>query len=206
MPLDAPHPMGELQRFDKYVRLERQIIVAQPNTLGIKEIVMDVVTSALHKIGLEKPTWATVIVASSQDVDIPQAILWETWSRLEDWRLWSKPLHSASRWIGTPGWAVGAKFEQDLNLGFPLGKTTSAETVGALVPGTSVMWWKDEKGIKSCHIWEFEPLNEGRTRITNVEVFHGTAMGLIKPLVAKNWQRLFEQSVGGLVRRARKTV
>jgi len=163
-----------------------------------------VIATALQKIGVEKPSWKTVIAAASQEVAIPQATLWDTWSRLEEWSLWSKPLHVATRWVGKPGWESGARFEQDLNLGFPVGKTTSAEIVGAFVPGESIMWWKDEKGVRSCHIWQFERVSDSRTRITNVEVFHGIAMGLVKPLVANQWQKLFEQSVAGLIQHAQK--
>ena len=162
---------------------------------------MDTLTIALQKIGLDKPTWKTVIAAASQEIDIPAATLWEIWSQLEGWQVWSKPLHVAARWMGKAGWEVGAKFEQVLNLGFPLGKLTSIETVSALVPGKSAMWRKDDKGIQSCHIWDFEALGERRTRITNVEVFHGLSMGLVKPLVAANWQRMFEASVAGLIQR-----
>lgn len=163
---------------------------------------MDTIGTALQKIGLEKPTWMTVIACASQEVDIPTATLWEIWSELENWPIWSKPLHVATRWSGEAGWAVGGTFEQDLNLGFPLGKITSAETVGAVVPGEGVMWWKDNNGIRSCHIWAFETSGDSRTSITNVEVFHGLAIGLVRPLVAANWQRMFEQSVAGLIQRA----
>jgi len=97
---------------------------------------------------------------------------------------------------------VGRRFEQTLDLGFPLGKVISAETVGTVIPQEQVMWWKDEKGMKPCHLWKFESLGENRTRIINVEVFHGTLMGLIKPLIAGNWQRRFEQAVAGLITQA----
>ncbi|HEX3054263.1 MAG TPA: SRPBCC family protein [Aggregatilineaceae bacterium] len=159
---------------------------------------MDPVKTALQQIGLEKATWKTVVVSASQEVDLPRAILWETWARLEAWPNWSKPLHLAARWSGPAGWVAGATFEQELNLGFPVGKMTSAETVGAVVPEEQVMWSKDEKGIKSCHIWRFETVSANRTRVSNVEVFHGTLMGLVKPLVANRWQQYFEQAVKGL--------
>jgi hypothetical protein len=101
--------------------------------------------------------------------------------------------------VGEAGWGERAKFEQDLNLGFPLGTITAQEKIDAIVPGESLMWCKDENGVKSCHVWRFEALSNGRTRVTNVEVFHGAAMGLVKPLVASNWQKLFEASVEGLI-------
>ncbi len=166
---------------------------------------MDATVTALQKIGIKKPTWKTVIVTASQEVEMPAALLWETWSYLERWPHWSTPLHVATRWIGKPGWKVGATFEQVLNLGFPVGKLTSAETVSEIVPGEYVLWWKNEKGIKSCHIWQFERLSgnpNSITRITDVEVFHGTMMGLVKPLVSRRWHQMFEHSVAGLIRQA----
>jgi hypothetical protein len=164
------------------------------------------VAIALAKIGIAQPTWKTLVIAAAQEANVPAPLLWEIWARLEDWPAWSAPLHQAARWTGTPGWTPGATFEQTLNLGFPLGQTTSTETVGAVGepsgPGRQVMWWKDEKGIRSCHIWEFEALTPDRTRVANLEVFHGTPIGLLKLLVAQNWQRRFEQSVAGLIRAA----
>jgi len=164
---------------------------------------MDPVKMALHQIGLEQATWKTVVVAASQEVDLPRTLLWDTWANLEAWPNWSKPLHLAARWTGPAAWTAGATFEQELNLGFPVGKMTSAETVGSAVPGEQVMWWKDEKGIKSCHLWLFEALSANRTRVSNVEVLHGTLMGLVKPLVAKRWQQHFEEAVKGLAAQAR---
>jgi hypothetical protein len=124
--------------------------------------------------------------------------------KLEDWPQWSIPLHVSTRWIGEPGWRVGATFEQVLNLGFPLGQTVSPEIVGEVVVPESVSWWKGAKGIKSCHVWEFTALAADRTQITNTEVFHGVTIGLLKPLAARNWQRMFEASVVGLIERARQ--
>jgi|SoiMethySBSTD1v2_1073268.scaffolds.fasta_scaffold309466_2 hypothetical protein len=119
--------------------------------------------------------------------------------KLEDWPKWSTPLHVSTRWIGEPGWEVGSRFEQVIDLGFPLGKTVSLETVRAVTDAESVSWWKDEKGVKSCHVWEFTALSPDRTQITNTEVFHGLFIGLVKPLAARRWQSLFEASVAGLI-------
>jgi len=147
------------------------------NPLAGKDREMAVINLALHQIGLAQPTWQTVVVAASQEVDLPCEVVWAAWTQLEDWPTWSRPLHVSTRWLGSAEWQEGSQFEQDLNLGFPLGLMTSTEKVGEMVPGQQVMWWKDENGVKSCHIWTFESLPDGRTRITNVEVFHGVAMG-----------------------------
>jgi len=166
---------------------------------------MNTIQYALQKIGLEQPSWQTVVVSASEEVALPRQSLWEAWVKLEEWPQWSAPLHVSTRWIGEPGWRVGATFEQVLDLGFPLGQTVSPETVGALVDAESVSWWKDAKGIKSCHVWEFAALSPDRTRVTNTEVFHGVSIGLLKPLAARNWQRLFEASVTGLVQKAQQS-
>jgi hypothetical protein len=165
---------------------------------------MNTIQYALQKVGLEQPSWKTVVVSASEEVTLPRESLWEIWMKLEEWPHWSTPLHVSTRWIGEPGWRVGATFEQVLDLGFPLGQTVSPETVGAIVDAESVSWWKDVKGIKSCHVWEFAALSPDRTRVTNTEVFHGVSMGLLKPLAARNWQRLFEASVTGLVQKAQQ--
>jgi hypothetical protein len=170
------------------------------------EIDMDTIQYALQKIGLERPSWQTIVVSASKAVPLSRHSLWETWMKLEDWPNWSVPLHQSTRWIGEPGWSVGATFEQVLNLGFPLGQTVSLETVGGIVDAESVSWWKEAKGIRSCHVWEFTALADDRTRVTNTEVFHGVAIGLIKPLAAGNWQRLFEASLAGLIERAQQQV
>ena len=163
---------------------------------------MNTIQYALQKIGVERPTWQTVVASASKEVALPPQSLWAVWMKLEDWPQWSHPLHVSTRWTGEPGWKVGATFEQVLNLGFPLGQTVSLETVGAIVDAESVSWWKDARGIKSCHVWEFAMLAPDRTQATNTEVFHGLSIGLIRPLAAKNWQSLFEASVAGLAQRA----
>lgn len=165
---------------------------------------MNTIQYALQKIGVERPSWQTVVVSASKEVTLPRQPLWDAWTKLEDWPQWSVPLHVSTRWIGEPGWRVGATFEQVLNLGFPLGQTVSPETVGAVVNGESVSWWKDAKGIKSCHVWQFAALAPDRTQVTNTEVFHGVSIGLLKPLAARNWQSMFEASVAGLVERAQQ--
>jgi len=165
---------------------------------------MDTIQYVLQKIGLEKPTWQTVVVSASQEVTVPAQALWNVWMKLVEWPQWSIPLHAATRWTAEPSWQVGVTFEQILNLGFPLGKTVSEETVGAIRAGEFVSWWKDEKGIKSCHVWEFMALSPDRTRVTDTEVFHGVPMGLLKPLLVKPWQRMFEASVAGLIQQAQK--
>ena len=157
------------------------------------------VKQALQPLDLVQPNWQTLIVFGEREVNIPRERIWQIWTRLEEWPKWSA-LHTSTRWLNRSEWQVGAQFEQVLNLGFPLGSITAIETVGAIIPGERVSWWKDEKGIRSNHVWTFEALPDGGTHITNLEIFHGMSIGLIKPLVASRWQRLFQGSVDGLIK------
>ncbi|MCI0712677.1 MAG: SRPBCC family protein [Chloroflexi bacterium] len=154
--------------------------------------------AVLNEMGVDEPTWKTLVVYASEETDRPREELWEMWTRLENWPDYS-PLFAGTRWIGEPGWKVGATFEQELILGFPVGAMRSKETVDELEAGRRVGWSKDQKGIKSKHVWLFEELSDGGTRITNLEVFHGTAIGLIKPLVKDRWKRLFKATVEGII-------
>jgi len=158
-----------------------------------------VVGEALEGIGVTRSTWKTLVVLASAETDLPPKALWDSWSRIEGWAAMT-PLITSAEWVNGDPWQPGSAFVQGLSLGFPVGSQTSDETVGSVIPGVSAQWVKDEKGIRSNHIWQFDSLENGGTHITNVEVFHGLTIGLIKVFVAKRWQRLFQAHVDGLVK------
>jgi hypothetical protein len=136
-------------------------------------------------------------------VPVSSDALWETWSHLEDWKSWSAS-HTRAGWVDEPGWQVGARFTQTLWLGFPLGFRSSVETISEVNPGRKVRWSKRQGGVKSCHIWSFTLLPNRNVRIATTGVFHGTAIGLLKPIVFWQWQRQFEKSLDNLVNLARE--
>jgi uncharacterized membrane protein len=162
----------------------------------------DDVAFCLDQLGIAKPTWKTLAIAAGATTDRPADRLWATWRDLPRWPEWSIPLHVSARWVSGDSFVAGAQFEQVIQLGFPLGRITSRETVRVVEPGRLVSWAKEENGVRSCHAWQFAPLPDGRTRVSNVEVFHGTPIGLIKPLVSARWRRLFQASVDSLIARA----
>lgn len=157
-----------------------------------------VTRDAMRRVDLARPDWRTLVVSVSREVDLPRGTIWSTWADLNGWPRWSQPLHRSTRWIGEPGWRAGARFEQVLELGFPAGEQVSHERVDSVVLGEQIIWTKLENGVRSCHIWKFDELAPGRTRITNVEVFHGTSIGMIKILVGAKWLKLFELAVKNL--------
>jgi len=158
------------------------------------------VKGALGRLGMMHPNPATLMVTASVKTKATPEAVWQTWSQIEKWSAWGAPLIGSARWLEGREWEVGTKIEHINTWGFPFGRTVSIDTVREVNPGQSVSWWKSAKGIKSCHIWFFEPLREGGTRITKTEVFVGFTIMLNKPVIKKKWQGLFQQAVEGLAR------
>ena len=178
------------------------ILVTNPHVKDITAV--SSIKTALRKLGVEKPAWRTLIISASQDIKLPVEAVWEAWSKLESWGLWSKDTHASARWVSEPGWKAGARFEQVVEMGFPLGRRRTVETVEEADPERRVRWCQNESGFRACHIWSFNMLPNGRLRITNTEVFHGTFVGLIKPIVASRWEKKFNAAVSGLAAAARE--
>jgi hypothetical protein len=163
-----------------------------------------VVIAGLRPIGVGEPSWQTLVIYASRDVELPRDQVYETWSKLESWPSWSRSLVLQAHWLDLPGWRAGARFEQTLDLGFPLNHLHSVETVAAATPGQLVSWSNDQNGVRTNHIWSFEDLPGGGTRIIDCEIFQGAVAGFVRPLVEKDWQQRFEDSVSGLVSLARR--
>lgn len=166
-----------------------------------KEQYAELIDLALKKAGIVERTWQTAVVIASRETDIPPALLWDEWIKLENWPEWSDHLHKSTNWVSNDKWQPGNQFKQVLDLGFPIGTITSLEVIGDVEPGRKVMWWKDKDGMKACHIWKFEVAPNGKSRITNVEVFHGMAIGILKPIVIRNWQKKFDGGLDAFLRR-----
>lgn len=163
-----------------------------------------VATEALSRIDIDAPAWKTLVVLASAETDLAPDLIWQTWTNIEDWPSMSS-LVTAARWTRGQAWRVGSEFVQELRLGFPFRGKTSDERVVSVEPGVAAEWGSDRQGLRTVHLWRFEPLQVGGVRITNVEVFHGSFVGVVKPLVAKRWQRLFQAQVDGLINFARES-
>lgn len=162
------------------------------------------VRGALSRLGLTQATGSTVIVHHQEITDVPAAKLWEAFADVDKWAKWSKPLHERARWLEKRSLEFGARFEQVRHMGFPIGRQVTVETVREVSPGNSVSWWDGEGGLKSCRIWHFETMSDGRTRISSTEVFRSFLVVLAKPILRKRWNRLNEASVKGLIEFAKK--
>jgi hypothetical protein len=155
----------------------------------------------LQRIGQDRAGWDTLVVSGAADTAIPAAVVWARWTDLERWPAWS-PLHRSVTRASTAELAAGATFDQQLSLGFPVGTTSQHVTIDLLEPARRVSWSGDNNGIKSCHLWSFTPSPDGGTHVSNVEVFAGVAIGMLRPLVARRWNRRFQAAVDGLIRSA----
>ncbi len=174
-------------------RIIKTIVHEQPTIKG-----------ALGRLGMTQPHVGTLMISASTKTKAAPEDVWRTWSEIENWPKWGNPFIVNSRWLERREWEVGAKFEQAHQWGFPFFHTVSIDIVKEVNPGQSVSWWKSAKGIRSCHIWFFEPLREGGTRIVKTEVFVGFSIWLFKPLLKKKWSKFFQDTVNGLARSAER--
>jgi len=155
----------------------------------------------LERIGKTAAGWDTLVVHGAADAAVPAKDLWTVWADLERWPAWS-PLHRSVTRTGHGELAAGAAFDQQLSLGFPVGMTTEHVTIDLLEPAGRVAWAGDANGVRSFHQWSFTPLPSGGTHVSNAEVFAGLPVAMLRPLVARRWNRLFQAGVDGLIRHA----
>jgi uncharacterized membrane protein len=152
----------------------------------------------LTKVGQAERDWRTLVVVGSGSSNAPVAQLWTLWSDLERWPAWS-PIHRSVKLVDAKPLSVGGSFDQELELGFPVGVQRERATFDEFEPQVRASWSGDKNGVRSCHVWRFEPTPDGGTRVHNVEIFVGTTIGLVKPFVAKRWNGLFQRAVDGLI-------
>jgi hypothetical protein len=152
----------------------------------------------LQRVGQDHPGWDTLVVSGAADTPVAAELVWASWTDLERWPAWS-PLHRSVTRAAAAELAAGATFDQRLSLGFPIGTTSQHVTIDMLEPARRASWSGDSNGIKSCHLWSFTPAPDGGTHVSNTEVFVGVTVGLLRPLVARRWNRQFQAAVDGLI-------
>jgi hypothetical protein len=158
----------------------------------------------LHRIGSKKPGWKTLFVTASATTNTSPEGIWQVWTQLERWPTWS-PLHRSVRWTNGSAFELGAEFDQELQLGFPLGVKTGHVSIDVLDPARRVSWKGVDNGVKSCHVWVFEPHSDETTLVTSAEVFDGTAVALMRPAVARRWRNAYQAAVDNLIRATEAT-
>lgn len=156
------------------------------------------VVQVLNRMGIGSPSWKSLIVLNLADAEVDPELVWLTWADIENWPLMS-PLFNATRWTSGDPWRPGSEFVAELNVGRRLGGMTANDRVMSVDTGKSAEWGQSRAGLRTAHLWRFEPRQGGGVHITSVAVFHGLSIGLRKPFVAKKWQRLFQAQIDGLV-------
>jgi hypothetical protein len=155
----------------------------------------------LERISKTAAGWDTLVVRGAADTALAAEDLWAVWADLERWPLWS-PLHqSVTRASATP-LTAGATFDQQISLGFPVGTTTEHVAIAELEPARRAAWTGNANGVRSCHQWSFTALPGGGTHVSNTEAFAGLPVAPLRPLVARRWNRVFQDAVDGLIRHA----
>lgn len=162
------------------------------------------VAFCLERIGKSAVGRDTLVVRGAADATQRAEELWAVWASVEGWPAWS-PLHLAVTRNESGELAVGATFDQRISLGFPVGTTSQRVTLAVLEPARQAAWLGDANGIRNCHLWSFTPLPGGGTRVANIEVFAGRPIPLLRPLVARRWNRAFQAAVHGLIRSTQPT-
>jgi len=156
------------------------------------------VMHVLNRMGIDLPSWRSLVVLNLADAEADPERVWLTWADIANWPSMS-PLVNAARWTSGDPWRPGSEFVAELNLGLRPGGETAKNRVMSVDPGRSAEWSLCGGGLRTAHLWRFEPRSSGGVHITNVAVFHGSPMGVLKPFVAKRWQQLFKAQVDGLV-------
>lgn len=163
------------------------------------------IKGALGRLGMQRTTPATLVIVATAETSLSPETVWAAWSKIEDWPRWSKPMLQSARWLEGRTWVVGSKFEQVRSLGAPIGRQVTVETVREVNPGQSVAWWEGTGPFKTCHLWFFEPLSSGGTRIHKTEVFIGMLFLMFKPLLRRGLTQQFTEAVQGLVKFAERS-
>ncbi len=154
---------------------------------------------AFEYIGEKGPNWKSLVISCTAETDIHRDTLWKAWTKVEDWSKWQGMLVTSAKWTKDSVWKAGSEFEQTLDLGFPVGSKSTMEIVGEVKTKSYAAWWKNAGGVKTYHIWTFDPLPNGRSRVTNTVVFHGPLVGLTKIFYSSNWSDKFRRAVEGLI-------
>jgi hypothetical protein len=156
------------------------------------------VMQVLNRMGIDSPSWKSFIAVNSAESEADPERVWLTWADIDNWPSMS-PLVNATRWTSGEPWRPGSEFVAELDIRPRLRTETAKKRVISVDPGRSAEWGQSRRGLQTAQLWRFEPRQGGGAHITNVAIFHGSSIGVLKPFVAKRWQRLFQAHIESLI-------
>jgi uncharacterized protein YndB with AHSA1/START domain len=170
------------------------LVSAKPDTALLRQ---KLVAQGLERLGRTDASWRTLVILSSREIDVPPAVAFKAWANPalvgQDQAIAPLTLPSDRRW------SDGSRFEETLDLGFPLAHLSQTNRVEAVKPGSEISWRNETGSLDSYQTWSFQPLPDGGTRITVVQIFDGIAIGLGRYMVQDRWQQRFDEAIDGLV-------
>lgn len=164
---------------------------------------------AYDLLALPEVNWQSFAILETRDAPLPLSRIWPVFAAPARWSDWGESWFTAARWVeAKDDWKIGCGLDLTLDLGPPFGQVTGTGTVVvADVTGDgprTVAWVREAGGVRQVHVWRFEPLPGGGTRIRNGAVFAGLPAAMIRPLVEEMWRIKFRSSLSGLIDAARK--
>jgi uncharacterized protein YndB with AHSA1/START domain len=165
--------------------------------LADKEEYRDYALQGLKALHLSEPGWQTMVIASSKEIDAPREKVWEAWSRLDKWVLWSA-IHLSAAWKSEPEWKAGREFEEVMRVGWPYETWDALERIELVFVPDRALYVREGAVPASSTFWRFEHLPDGRTKVLAVEVLHSNEIGFLRPLIEKRWQAYLDGSMNGL--------
>jgi hypothetical protein len=179
-------------------------LVFMADPLANKDEYQTYVSQGLKILDVSEPDWQVMVIAGSHEVDGSREKVWEAFSKVDKWGNWAGPIVRTAYWKAEPEWKVGARFVQDLYLGWPLEFIRTEEKVEQVFIPDRVTYSRTVGTVRSVHFWRFEFQAGGKTKVTSVEVFHGSDIGYLRPIVEKRWQRFTDLALDGIAEYVQK--
>jgi len=123
-------------------------------------------------------------------INAPVNKVWKIFLELEKWAEWSDYIYKAY-WTSKDKWKVNSTFVQIVKGPFQQ-KQVSKPRILKVIPNKQVTWIGTRALIKGKHTFTFEKANK-KTKIRNIETFHGILAPFIFPFIKKSFELYFEQ-------------
>lgn len=111
-----------------------------------------------------------MVIKAEIEINAPLRVVWQTFSRMEDWDEWNTACRSCCFISGDENLPVGTCFSFVIRpLVFPI---KVQPRIVKCDPGREVVWEGGKMGIHASHTWQFRE-QDGRVKLLSVEHFKG---------------------------------